>query len=205
MRIYLDDITKTLSDSDILIRDHNDALNVSESKMNEEKRRVCELIEKFESYVNSVPKYTKPHVHESTLFYGFIIVGRIANIIQKKFQFPETVSECFIALSMPFTSSFRLGESPGEYRSALLSRERRDEFGQHEQLLLSVADEWGGRTIVRLLSPCDSGGLHQVSAADLLHSEQVQSAALLPADFTRVRAPTWHSGRRQEQVDRQVL
>lgn len=101
MKFYtlLDDITKTPTDSDLQIELRNNVLNLSDFRElsmsnSDRKKHVIELVEKFESYVNSVPKYCRPNIHKETLFYGFLIVERITNIIQTKFKFPQAVSTC---------------------------------------------------------------------------------------------------------------
>ncbi|KAJ8973857.1 hypothetical protein NQ317_000185 [Molorchus minor] len=66
------------------------AMRDSDSEKNDGEK-VSNIIAKFQTYIKSMPKYCKPKIHKDTLFYCCLIVEKVRDVAQIKFQYPSCV------------------------------------------------------------------------------------------------------------------
>ncbi|KAG5872029.1 hypothetical protein JTB14_004933 [Gonioctena quinquepunctata] len=70
---------------------HDCAMRDSDSENNDSEGKVTDIIKKFETYRQTMPKYCRPQLSKDTLFYCCLIIGRIQEMAQIKFKYPSYV------------------------------------------------------------------------------------------------------------------
>ncbi|VEN50588.1 unnamed protein product [Callosobruchus maculatus] len=67
------------------------AMRDSDSETNDNEMKVSDIVKKFETYRQTMPKYCKPKVHKDTLFFCCLIIEKVKDVAQIKFKYPANV------------------------------------------------------------------------------------------------------------------
>ncbi|CAH1996721.1 unnamed protein product [Acanthoscelides obtectus] len=67
------------------------AMRDSDSETNDNELKVSDIVKKFETYRQTMPKYCKPKVHKDTLFFCCLIIEKVKDVAQIKFKYPANV------------------------------------------------------------------------------------------------------------------
>ncbi|CAH1154284.1 unnamed protein product [Phaedon cochleariae] len=70
---------------------YDSAMRDSDSENNENETKVSEIIRKFETYRQTMPKYCKPRSNRESLFYCCMIIEKVGDAAQIKFKYPSCV------------------------------------------------------------------------------------------------------------------